>query len=86
MSSKEKLIERFKSQPRNFTFDEMVRLFKVFGFEIDTKGGTSGSRVEFLNQSQSMSYNMHKPHPSKEIKGYVMKQVLEYLTDNKLIK
>lgn len=86
MSSKEKLVDRFKSQPRNFTFDEMVRLFKVLGFDIDNKGGTSGSRIEFINHNKMLSYNMHKPHPEKEIKSYVMKQVFEYFMSNGLIK
>lgn len=86
MGSKEKLIERFKQQPRNFTFDEMVRLFGILGFGVGAKGSTSGSRIEFINSKNGMSYNMHKPHPAKEIKSYVMKQVYEYLLNNELIK
>ncbi len=31
MGSKEKLIERFKRQPKDFTYDEVVRLFSIFG-------------------------------------------------------
>lgn len=49
MSTKEKLVERFKSQPKDFTFEELIRLFKLFGFEIGSKGKTSGSRMEFMN-------------------------------------
>ncbi len=29
---------------------------------------------------------MHKPHPSNIIKGYVMKQLLAYIRENKLIE
>lgn len=32
MGSKEKLIERFKRQPKDFTYDEVVRLFSIFGY------------------------------------------------------
>jgi hypothetical protein len=42
MSTKEKLIERFRKQPKDFTFDEVVRLFGYFGFEINNKGKNIG--------------------------------------------
>ena len=43
MGTKEKLIERFKSQPKDFNWDELVRLFSIFGYKIDNKGKTSVS-------------------------------------------
>ena len=46
MGTKEKLIERFKSLPANFTFEEMERLLSIFGYEKSNKGKTSGSRSE----------------------------------------
>ena len=85
MGTKEKLIERFKRQPKDFTFDELSRLFRVLGFEVSQKGKTSGSRVEFVNSEKDLSYGAHKPHPDSAIKGYVMKQILEFLTSNQLI-
>lgn len=42
MGSKEKLIERFKRLPNDFTFDEMERLLSIFGYEKSNKGKTSG--------------------------------------------
>jgi len=53
MGTKEKLIERFKSQPKDFTFNELIRLFQVLGFEVSQKGKTSGSRVEFVNNKKN---------------------------------
>lgn len=85
MGTKEKLIERFKRQPKDFTFVELTRLFQVLGFEVSQKGKTSGSRVEFVNHEKELSYGAHKPHPDSNIKGYVMKQVLEFLKSNRLI-
>jgi len=85
MSTKEKMIRRFKSLPKDFTFDEMIRLFALFGFEIDNKGGTSGSRLALVNKEKGLSYNMHRPHPGDIIKSYVMKQVLEYMIANGFI-
>jgi len=83
MSTKDKLIERFKKQPRDFTWDELVRLFSVFGFEIDNKGKTSGSRVMF--EKENLTYFVHKPHPSNIINMPIMKQIFKYLKNNDLI-
>ena len=33
MGTKEKLIERFKTLPTNFTFEEMERLLFIFGYK-----------------------------------------------------
>lgn len=49
MTSKDKLIDRFKSLPKDFTFEELVKLLGLFGFEQSNKGKTSGSRVRFMN-------------------------------------
>lgn len=86
MSKREKLIDRFISMPKDFTFDEMIRLFAIFGFEVDNKGGTSGSRLALSNATQGLSYNMHRPHPDSNIKMYVMRQVAEFLLENGLIE
>lgn len=83
MGTKEKLIKRFQSLPKDFTWDEFVRLFGVLGFELGNKGKTSGSRVIFTKGN--FSYIAHKPHPERYMKSYVMKQVLQFLTDNELI-
>jgi hypothetical protein len=34
MNKKEKLIKRFKTQPRDFTFEEVVTLFQGCGFTL----------------------------------------------------
>ena len=86
MNKKDKLLQRFKNLPRDFTFDEMEALFKCCGFTLNNKGATSGSRVEFVNEKDGNSYIMHKPHPSNIIKGYSMKQVYTYLDANGYLK
>lgn len=83
MGSKEKLIERFKRQPRNFTWQEFVRLFGSLGFELDNKGASSGSRVAFLKGD--LSFLAHKPHPDHYMKGYMMSRALKFLENNNLI-
>jgi len=84
MSTKDKLIERFKNQPKDFTWEELIRLFHIFGFTVDNKGKTSGSRVLFIKGNDV--HTVHKPHPSNVIKRYAMKQVLDFLIEKRLIK
>ncbi|MDP3642002.1 MAG: type II toxin-antitoxin system HicA family toxin [Bacteroidota bacterium] len=83
--NKRKAGRKVKKQPKDFTFDELIRLFQVLGFEISQKGKTSGSRVEFVNPEKGLSFGAHKPHPASAIKACAMKQILEFLTLNKLI-
>ena len=77
MSSKRKLVKRFRSLPSDFTFDELVRLFGYFGFELSNKGRTSGSRVDFVKGKDS--FKMHKPHPGKIVKPSLLFKVYKFL-------
>lgn len=77
MGRKEKLIERLKSNPKDFTFDEMRKVLEHLGFEMSNKGKTSGSRVKFMKGV--IAIILHKPHPRKELLEYQVKQVLEIL-------
>lgn len=86
MNKKDKLLKRFNELPKDFSFDEMEMLFKQFGFHLEHKGSTSGSRVIFVNESDGNRYIMHKPHTTNIIKGYVMKQVMIFLKVNNYIK
>ena len=70
MNKKEKLIKRFRTLPRDFTFEEVVSLFQGYGFELANTGATSGSRIKFYNVDDQNAYIMHKPHPSNIIKGF----------------
>lgn len=83
MSTKDKLIARFKKQPKDFTWDELVRLFNCFGFDIYNKGKTSGSRVIFTNGEKE--FIMHKPHPKSIVKESTMAKVLGFFVDNNFI-
>lgn len=85
MGTKDKLIDRFISQPSDFTFDELERLLKYFGYEKSNKGKTSGSRVIYKN-ADKRPIMIHKPHPGNIIKLYAMKQVLNDLVEAGFIK
>jgi len=86
MNKKEKLIKRFRTLPKDFTFDEVQALFQCYGFSLENKGSTSGSRVRFYNDSDQSAYIMHKPHPGNIIKGYIMRDIMNFLVNNNYIK
>ena len=85
METKEKLRERFKKMPSDFTFDEMIRLLEGYGYVKSDKGRTSGSRVIFKN-GDKRPIMLHKPHPGNIVKEYAMKQVLDDLREAGFIK
>lgn len=84
MGQKEKLIQRLKSKPKDFTFDDAETLLKYLDFIRSNKGKTSGSRVMFSNENHG-NILLHKPHPQKELKAYQIKQLLEFLEQEDLI-
>ncbi len=84
MGQKEKLIEKLKSRPRNFTFDEAEQLLNYFGYKRSDKGKTSGSRVKF-SCSGKAPILLHKPHPRKELLEYQVKQLIEKLKEEGLL-
>lgn len=83
MGKLEKMIERLKSNPKDFTFEEMQTLLLALGFELSNKGKTSGSRIKFFKDG--MFIILHKPHPRKELLSYQIKQIIETLSEEGLI-
>ena len=63
MGSKEKLIERFCKLPKDFTYEETLKLLSSYGYNEHNKGATSGSRVRFKNEQTGQYIDIHKPHP-----------------------
>ena len=86
MSRKEKLLFRFLSRPKDFTFDETVRLLCDFGFHEVGTGTTSGSRVRFKNNDYPFNIiKFHKPHPGNILKVYVLDIIIKNLEDCNLL-
>jgi hypothetical protein len=78
MSKNEKLLERLLSTPKDFTWDELVRLLTWFGYNELKKGKTGGSRRKFADAKKNVII-LHEPHPGKIVKGYAIRQVIEHL-------
>ena len=83
MGKKQKLIDRLKTKPKDFTFEEMESLLLSLGFVIHHKGKTSGSRVMF--KLGDFSIDLHKPHPQKELPKYQISKILKALEEEGLI-
>lgn len=83
MSKKEKLIARLLTFPKDFTYDEMRTVLCSLGFEERSKGKTSGSRVEYAKDNDTIL--LHKPHPNNELKQYQVRQIVIELRTLKLI-
>lgn len=84
MTRKEKLIKRFLTRPKDFTWDELVVLLSIFQFSEVSTGKTGGSRRRFIN-SDGLVISLHKPHPRNLLKKYQIEQVIDILEEERLI-
>lgn len=85
MSKKEKLIQRLRSRPKDFTYDELRALLLCLGFVEDNQGKSSGSAVRFIHQTSRRIIRIHKPHPENTLKRYILDLTLEILEKEGLI-
>lgn len=84
MGQKEKLIQKLKSRPKDFTFQEAETLLNYLTYQRFNKGRTSGSRVMFYSEGRAPVL-LHKPHPRKELLEYQVKQLIEVLEQEGLL-
>lgn len=81
MSKKDKLLKELLTKPNDFTFEKLSTLLSSFGYALDNKGKTSGSRVTFIRDNGHM-ISLHKPHPGNELKKYVIDIIIKSLKEN----
>jgi hypothetical protein len=79
---REKLIERLLSNPKDFTNKEADTLMRGLGYQPDTKGRTSGSRIAYYKKSTDAYFLMHLSHPSGTLKPYVIKNLICHLKEH----
>jgi HicA toxin of bacterial toxin-antitoxin, len=85
MARRDKLLARFRRHPADFTWDELVRLLRSFGYEVESKGRTSGSRVRFARPGYP-PVNLHRPHPGSIVRHYQLREVQEFLIAEGLLE
>ncbi len=78
MSKIEKLIEKLKTKPKDFTWNELLKILNYFGYELIPQGRTGGSRRKFVNEYNQI-ISLHEPHPQKVLKGYQLDIIIDYL-------
>lgn len=86
MSRHEKLLKRFLSKPKDFTYNELKALLNGFGYTESTGGSTSGSRVAFINKITQHIIRLHKPHPRNILKRYQIELIEEELRNIEVIR
>jgi predicted RNA binding protein YcfA (HicA-like mRNA interferase family) len=84
MSKKDKLADRLKGHPKDFTWAELEKLLKSLGYAESKTGKTGGSRRRFIHL-EAPAISLHKPHPGTILKAYQINQILETLEREKLI-
>jgi hypothetical protein len=85
MSRVDKLIQRFCLRPKDFTYDELVKVLNHFGYDEIKKGKTAGSRRAFVKEVTKHIIRLHKPHPGNILKLYVIDYVIGELKDQGLL-
>ncbi|TGK31117.1 type II toxin-antitoxin system HicA family toxin [Leptospira gomenensis] len=86
MSKGEKLVERFKGKPRDFSYDELRKLLSNYGYNENNSGKSSGSRVAWIHPKTKHIIRLHKPHPKNILKSYQINQILDELKSEGYIK
>lgn len=84
MGRRDKLIARIKGRPKDFTWDELVRLLEGLGYREAKAGKTGGSRRRFVHPTAPM-IALHKPHPGNIVRMYVVDDLLRLLTEEDLL-
>jgi len=84
MTRRDKILQRFLLKPRDFTWDELVKMLAGFGYELLKSGKTGGSRVKFVHETLPPIF-LHRPHPAKVLKHYQIEQIEELLKNEGLI-
>lgn len=85
MSRKDKIIKRLLSKPKDFSYDELMALLKIFGYMEIKKGKTSGSRRAYISEKTGHIIRFHKPHPGNELRIYQVELLIEILKKEDLL-
>lgn len=82
MSRFEKLLLKFLSRPRDFTYNELKKVLSGLGY---TEQQGVGSRVVIFNEQLKHNIKLHKPHPGNILKRYQIDLVIDELKSNDLL-
>jgi hypothetical protein len=84
MARRDKLLLRFLSKPKDFTWQELVTLLEGLGYSKAAGGKAGGSRVRFVHADHP-PISLHRPHSRPVLKRYQVEQIEEVLRGEGLI-
>lgn len=79
MSQQEKLLNRLKSKPTDFRWDELTSLLCHLGFYLIEDTGSSARK--FYHAEKKLMINLHEPHPKKIILICYIREVVKKLKE-----
>jgi hypothetical protein len=82
VSKLQKAIERLLAKPVDYTWDELLSLIVGLGFELRTSGG---SGRKFFDPATKALFFLHEPHPSKILKAYQIRALIQFLRKERRI-
>ncbi|MBW2004453.1 MAG: type II toxin-antitoxin system HicA family toxin [Deltaproteobacteria bacterium] len=74
----------FHKRPKDFTWNELTKLFNSLGYKQAKPGKTGGSRRRFVHTTAA-TIILHKPHPNKILKMYIIDDILEILKQEEML-
>ena len=81
MSRFDKLVDRLRSRPTDFAWDDAAKLLERCGFElIKRKGKGRASHRRFLRPDGNY-FHIAEPHPGHVLKMYQVDELLEVLRE-----
>lgn len=80
MSRKDKLLNKLKKCPKDFTWDELCTLLGQYGYHIEKKRG-KGSHTIFKDEL-NRQIRTPRPQPQNIIKPHYLKIIYQTLIDN----
>lgn len=78
MARKEKLVDRLRGKPKDYTWSEACAVMKACGFELYNRGG---SRRMFRHTRTRRKVILHEPHPRPTLLAYQMELLIEGLRE-----
>nr|WP_319513827.1 type II toxin-antitoxin system HicA family toxin [uncultured Cohaesibacter sp.] len=86
MGKTEKLLSKLAECNGPFSFRDMCTLLGRLGYEMSTKGKSSGSRVSFYNREFDHLILTHRPHPGDEMINGAVEEIKDRLTEVGILK
>jgi hypothetical protein len=82
LSKQQKAVARLLAKPMDYTWDELLSLMIALGFELRTSGG---SGRKFFDPATKALFFLHEPHPSRILKAYQIRAVIQFLRKERRI-